>query len=47
MKLNLLNIFAKFPEFASTNYQALSKEKNLMRVSINSMYIYVENMEET
>ncbi len=47
MKLNLLNIFSKFPEFLSTNYQVVSKERNQMRISINAMYIYIENAEET
>jgi hypothetical protein len=47
MKLNLLSIFSKFPEYASTNYIVSSKEKSVMRISINSMYVFVENAEET
>ena len=41
MKLNLLTIFSKYPEFASTNYQASSKEKSSMKISVNYMFMSV------
>ena len=47
MKLNFLNIVSGFPEFVSTNYIVKSKDFSEMRLSINSMYIYVENQFQT
>ena len=43
MKLNFLKIVSSFPEFVSTNYVVRSKDLSDMRLSLNSMYIYVEN----
>ncbi len=42
MKLSLLRVFSKFPEFMSSNHHLRSKEKGEMRISVNAIYIYIE-----
>jgi hypothetical protein len=42
MKITLLNIFSKFPEFMSSNHRMRSKEKGEMQISINAIYFYIE-----
>ncbi len=42
MKISLLTLFSKFPEFMSTNHRFLSRERGEMQVSINAIYLYVE-----